>query len=97
MLVCVKKFDLNQEEVLTSLKKAINNKILKIANKKNKNSYRVVQETHFDKECVLDSQICEILESTDVDKGISITVKPVLTTTFLKRPPVFKDHVVVLP
>ena len=44
MLVCVKKFDLNQEEVLTSLKKAINNKILKIANKKNKNSYRVVQD-----------------------------------------------------
>ena len=95
MLVCVEKFDLNQE-VLTSLKKAINNKILKIANKKNKNSYRVVQETHFDKECVLDSQICEILESTDVDKDISITVKPVLTT-FLKRPPVFKDHVMVLP
>ena len=25
------------------------------------------------------------------------TVKPVLTTTFLKRPPVLNDHVVVLP
>ena len=25
------------------------------------------------------------------------TVKPVLTTTFLKRPPVLSDHVVVLP
>ena len=28
---------------------------------------------------------------------IIITVKPALTTTFLKRPPVLNDHVVVLP
>ena len=26
-----------------------------------------------------------------------VTVKPVLTTTFLKWPPVLNDHVVVLP
>ena len=66
------KLKLNQEEVLTRLKKAADNKLLKIVNKNNKNSYRLVQETHLDEECVIDSQICETLESTDGDTGISI-------------------------
>ena len=66
------KLKLNQEEVLTRLKKAVDNKLLKIVNKNNKNSYRLVQETHLDEECVLDSQICETLESTDGDTDISI-------------------------
>ena len=29
--------------------------------------------------------------------NLVITVKPVLTTTFLKRPPLLNDHIVVLP
>ena len=40
--------------------------MLKIVNKINKNSYRVVKETHLDGECVLESQMDETLESTDV-------------------------------
>ena len=46
--------------------------MLKIVNKNNKNSYHVVQETHLDEECVIDSQIDETLESTDVIKDFSI-------------------------
>ena len=69
--VCVEKFDLNQDEVLTSLKKTVDNRMLQIVSKNNKNSYRVVQETHLDEECVIDSQIGETLESTDVVKDLS--------------------------
>ena len=46
--------------------------MLKIANKNNKNSYRIVQEKHFDEDCVIDSQVGETLESTDVVKDMSI-------------------------
>ena len=52
--VCVEEFCLNQEEVLTSLKKTVDDRMLKIVNKNNKNSYRVVQETHLDEEFVID-------------------------------------------
>ena len=38
--VCVKEFDLNQEEVLTSLKKAVDDSILKIVNKNKLHSTR---------------------------------------------------------
>ena len=41
--VCVEEFDLNKEEVLTSLKKAVDDRMLKIVNMNNKNSYRIVQ------------------------------------------------------
>ena len=40
--------------------------MLKIVNKINKNSYRVVKETHLDGECVTESQMDETLENTDV-------------------------------
>ena len=40
--------------------------MLKIVNKINKNSYRVVKETHLDGECVTEIQMDETLESTDV-------------------------------
>ena len=36
--VCVEEFDLNQEEVLTSLKKVVDDRMLKIFSKNNKNS-----------------------------------------------------------
>ena len=62
--VCVEEFDLNKE-VLTSLKKAVDDSMLKVVNKNNKNSYCIVQETHLDDDCVIDSQIHETLESTD--------------------------------
>ena len=42
--VYVEEFDLNQEEVLTSLKKTVDDRMLKIVNKNNKNSYRMVKE-----------------------------------------------------
>ena len=42
--VYVEEFDLNQEEVLNSLKKTVDDRMLKIVNKNNKNSYRMVQE-----------------------------------------------------
>ena len=42
--VYVEEFDLNQEEVLTSLKKTVDDRMLKVVNKNNKNSYRMVQE-----------------------------------------------------
>ena len=70
--VCVEEFDLNKEEVLTSLKKAVDDRMLKTVNKNNKNSYRIVQETHLDDDCVIDSQIHETLESTDVVKDLPI-------------------------
>ena len=70
--VCVEEFDLNQEEVLTSLKKAVDDRMLRIVNKNNKNSYRIVQETHLDEDCVIDGQINETLESTEVVKGFPI-------------------------
>ena len=68
----MEEFDLNKEEVLTSLKKAVDDRMLKIVNKNNKNSYRIVQETHLDDDCVIDSQIHETLESTDVVKDLPI-------------------------
>ena len=61
--VCVEEFDLNKEEVLTSLKKAVDDRMLKIVNKNNENPYRIVQEKHLDDDCVIDSQIHETLES----------------------------------
>ena len=70
--LCVEEFDLNKEEVLTSLKKAVDDRMLKIVNKNNKNSYRIVQETHLDDDCVIHSQIYETLASSDVVKDLSI-------------------------
>ena len=75
MQVCVEEFDLNQEEVLTSLKKAVDDRMLKIVNKNNKNSYRIVQETHLDEDYVVDSHIGETTESTDVVKDLSIRLE----------------------
>ena len=68
----MEEFDLNKEEALTSLKKAADDKMLKIVNKNNKSSYHIVQETHLDDDCVIDSQIHETLESTDVVKDLPI-------------------------
>ena len=65
-------FDLNQEEVLTSLKKFVDDRMLKIVNNNNKNSYCMVQETHLDEDCVIDSQIGETLESIDMVNDLSI-------------------------
>ena len=62
--VCVEDFELNKEEVLTNLKKYIDDRMLKIVNQNNKNSYRIVQETHLDND--------ETLESTDVVKDLPI-------------------------
>ena len=70
--VCVEELGLNKEKLLASLKKSVDDKILKIVSRSNKNSCRVVNETHLDEECVTDSQICKNLESTDVDKDLSI-------------------------
>ena len=42
--VCVEEFHLYQGEELTSLKKTLDNRMLKMVNKSNKNPYRVVQE-----------------------------------------------------
>ena len=39
---------------------------------KNKSSYRLVQETYLDEDCVMDSYVGETLESTDVVKDFSI-------------------------
>ena len=38
---CVEEFDLNQEEVLTSLKKVLDDRMLLIVNKNNKNSNKI--------------------------------------------------------
>ena len=73
--VRVEEFDLNQEEEVTSLKKAADNRMLKIVNKNNKNSYRIVQETHLDEDCVIDSQIGETLESTGLVKDLPIRLE----------------------
>ena len=59
---------MNQEELLTSFKKAVDDRMLNIVNKNNKNFYHIVQETHLDEDCVIDSQIGETLESTNVIK-----------------------------
>ena len=75
MQVCVEEFDLNQEEVLTSLKEAVDDRMLKIVNKNNKNSYRIVQETHLDEDYDVDSQIGETMESTDVVKDLSFRLE----------------------
>ena len=56
---------------MTSLKKAVDDRMLKIANKNSKNSYRIVQETQ-DDEYVIARQIHETLESTDVVKDLPI-------------------------
>ena len=53
-------------------KQTIDDRILKIVKKNNKNSYRIVQETHLDKDCVIGSQIDKTLKSTDVVKDLSI-------------------------
>ena len=81
--VCVE-FELNQEELLTSFKKAVDDRMLNIVNKNNKNFYRIVQETHLDEDCVIDSQIGETLESTNVIKDQSIRLTK-LPMTVLKR------------
>ena len=70
--VCVEEFDLNKEEVLTSLKKVVDYGMLKIVNKNNKNSYHIVRETHLDDDCVIHSHIDETLESPDAVKDFSI-------------------------
>ena len=41
--LCVEEIDLNKEEVLTSLKKTVDDSMLKIVNKNNKSSYHIVQ------------------------------------------------------
>ena len=48
-----KEFDLDKEEVLTSLKKVVDGKILKDVNKNNKISSWIVQETHVDRDCII--------------------------------------------
>ena len=68
----MEEFDLNKEEVWTNLKKAVDDRMFKIVNKNNKNSYHIVQETHLDYDFVTDSQIHKTLESTDVVKVLPI-------------------------
>ena len=46
--------------------------MLKIANKNNKNPYRIVQETHLDEDCVIDSHIDKTLQTTDIAKDFSV-------------------------
>ena len=58
--VCGEEFDLNKEEVLTSLKKAVDGRMLKIVNKNNKTFYRIVQETHLDGDYVIDSKFTKL-------------------------------------
>ena len=45
---------------------------LDVRDYKNKSSYRLVQETYLDEDCVMDSYVGETLESTDVVKDFSI-------------------------
>ena len=47
--------------------------------------------------CETNRSILEKNKDMPISDSILTTVKPVLTTTFLKRPPVLNDHVVVLP
>ena len=56
----MEEFHLNKKEVLTNFKKAVDDKMLKIVNKNNKNSYRVVQETHLE-DCIIGGQIGETM------------------------------------
>ena len=70
--VWVEEFDLNQEEVLASLKKTVDDRMLRIVNKNNKNSYHIVKETHLVEDCDIDSQIGETLDSTEVVNDLSI-------------------------
>ena len=72
MQVCVEEFDLKQEEILTSLKKAVDDRMLKIVNKNNKNSYRIVKEIHLEEDCVTYSHNGKTLESTDIVKDLAI-------------------------
>ena len=44
---------------------------LDVKDYKNKISYRLVQETYLDKDCVIDSYVGETLESADVVKDFS--------------------------
>ena len=45
---------------------------LDVRDYKNKSSYRLVQETYLDEDCVMDSYVGKTLESTDVVKDFSI-------------------------
>ena len=45
---------------------------LDVKDYKNKSSYRLVQETYLDEDCVIDSYVGETLESTDVVEDFSI-------------------------
>ena len=72
MQVCVEEFDLKQEEILTSLKKAVDDRMLKIVNKNNKNSCRIVKEIHLEEDCVTYSHNGKTLESTDIVKDLAI-------------------------
>ena len=57
----MEEFHLNKEGALTNFKKAEDDKILKIVNNNNKNSYRVVQETHLEDDCIINRQIGETM------------------------------------
>ena len=57
--VCAEEFDLNKEEVLTRLKKAVDDRMLKTVNKNNKKSYRIVQPSwHSDVVTTLSQRRC---------------------------------------
>ena len=45
---------------------------LDVRDYKNKSSYRLVQETYLDEDCVIDSYVGETLKSTDVVKYFSV-------------------------
>ena len=57
---------------MNSLKKAVDDRMLKTVNKNNKSSYRIIQETHLNEDCVIHSQIGETLENTDGVKHLPI-------------------------
>ena len=57
---------------MNSLKKAVDDRMLKSVNKNNKNSYCIIQETHLNEDCVIHSQIGETLENTDGVKHLPI-------------------------
>ena len=64
--ICVEELNLNKEEAMTSLMKAVDDRMLTIVNKNNKNTYRIVQEAHLDDNYIRDSQSHQTLESIDV-------------------------------
>ena len=64
--ICFVELNLNKEEAMTSLMKAVYDRMLKIVNKNNKNTYRMVQQAQLDDNYIIDSQSHETLESTDV-------------------------------